>query len=344
MYVSPSLPLSSLFYRTKLDLSRLSFLRPSTKEQAEKRQKEIRTEIQYLSTAQMHQMMLNNKPKIIQSWSSVRPVQSSSYLIQDKAVEKSSMNNKEKEEISKEQEKTVETVTTPAAAPLDPPVLSPPPPPSPSLSVLSSSPGVLRCLNILEETVTVPDIFRGKITLLTVSYNQHSMNHANIWCEKFNQITNNQWDKEKKILSENVSATPTLSRPTLPLSPPSIPFIPSLYQSYQFSMLDSALIRFMLSGIALANTRKMFPFERHPFICIINSTENLNLLHNHNELQLRRQHLMCHVLLIDGQGRVRWRAWTDPQGNDLDLLQQATSQLQKEMLGQGTSTNKPKRK
>jgi hypothetical protein len=152
--------------------------------------------------------------------------------------------------------------------------------------------------NILDEELVLPDIFQGKVTLFTIAYNQHAMNHTHLWVNKWlEQFGTENWA-----------------------------------HAYQISVINSAIVRNWFSGVTLRNTRKQFPPYRHPHTAMIIEEKTINQLQTNKSLRLVTRQLLAHILLVDGEGKVRWHAYAEPTEQDFELLSKFAKELHEESI------------
>lgn len=193
---------------------------------------------------------------------------------------------------------------------------------SQSLIVEYQSKQTLNIRNIMDEPLVLPELFQNKITLLSISYNQAGMNNSHTWMQAFAENTHTDIaDTNKTKISESsaVSTSSTSFNSSL-----------SLFQSYQFSMVDNAIVRSLFSGMTIRNTRQQFPPHRHPNIAILMQPQQIQHLQANDNLKILDKTLWCQLFLIDWSGKVRWRAFGEALGNDLNILKNVTEQLQDE--------------
>ena len=217
------------------------------------------------------------------------------------------------------------------------------------------------CINLLRQPIVLPQLFQGRLTLLHIAYNAHAFQLGQKWLEAAQAPT---WPPPAAPSAPSVT-TPAPSFP--PLSPPappptpnqslphSPPFGPSSsffstpspcsplspssppLQFYQMSLISNSLIRRWFGPQTLSSLAASIPPSLHATLLSVLDDASMAALEGREEvLGLAKQEMLGYVFLLDGEGRVRWRAWGEMLGDDAAVMRRVVEELKEEVREKST--------
>ena len=212
-------------------------------------------------------------------------------------------------------------------------------------------------INLLREAVVFPERFYGRLTLLHVGYNAHAFQLGQKWIDAAQATTWPPAPPPPADIAGGLSATtavpphtavaspspPAFTPPPAPAPTVISPLPPSSsssssssesvppLQCFQMSLIKNSLVRRWFGPQTLNSLSSSTPPHLHPFLLSVLDDASMAALEGREAvLGLSKQEMLGYVFLVDGEGRLRWRAWGDLLGDDGATVRRMVHELREE--------------